>query len=614
MGSMSSLEPPKRVQSGSSIMSHASVSDAERGLLDSYVTLHMSMNDPSFYTSEIVANSINPTFRTFDIFSFSEHCNTRTSELIIRLWCRNSLPESAAIARDSDAGRHQHEEESSIQGLSNIPVDAENFRLLLEWDISLDSLTYLCCNMNHLSNPLPRNSIVIELTDGFYTLPDIVQEVLGTEEDDSIPLEKLLAIKPKQSYTYNHIVKLNTLYECILDTQRSTEDVRNNIERILQAEKDRFYLARMKGEKEERVLSKRKVIQDVNAQGARVKERIETLHNEIKGRKEALQAAKENRKTREEYLEESERNLERNKEMHKKTMAGLSSRRKELIADMFSIFPIDQDYGDPQLYHIRGLPLPNSVFAGYDEEIIATALGYTGHLVNMLAYYLAIPLKYPITPMGSRASVRDPISILQGSRNFPLYSRGVDRYRFEYGVFLLNKNVEQLVNAHGLIVMDLRHTLPNVHYLIQAVLTTSVSTTLSPLSVLSISSYAKHPRSRSDPNLAKNGSRTSLSALTPLKQGNDSVSPVDIQNKANSHVTSVSCDSSPKSIHMVVPGDKLIKVNGVKQEIKGRRSSALKVSRPASVITNKLMNNHGKQTHPHEEYQNVTASASTVKR
>jgi hypothetical protein len=110
----------------------------------------------------------------------------------------------------------------------------------------------------------------------------------------------------------------------------------------LQAEKDRFYLARMKGEKEERVLSKRKVIQDVNAQGARVKERIETLHNEIKGRKEALQAAKENRKTREEYLEESERNLERNKEMHKKTMAGLSSRRKELIADMFSIFPIDQ--------------------------------------------------------------------------------------------------------------------------------------------------------------------------------------------------------------------------------------------------------------------------------
>ncbi|KAG2173753.1 hypothetical protein INT43_005173 [Umbelopsis isabellina] len=632
MGSMSSLEPPKRVQSGSSIMSlgsttvedssmlrsvyrnsrHASVSDAERGLLDSYVTLHTSMNDSPFYTSEIVANSINPTFRTFDTFDFSDQCNTRISELIIRLWSRNSLPESAAIARDSDVWRHQHEDSSTIDHFK-APADAENFRLLLEWEISLESLTYLCCNMNHLSNPLPRNSIVIELTDGFYTLPDIVKEVLGTEGDDSIPLEKLLAIKPKQSYTYNHIVKLNTLNDCILDTQRSTEDVRNNIEDILQAEKDRFYLARLKGEKEQCVLSKRKLIEEVNVQGAKVKERIEALQNQIKEREKALQAAKENRRTREEYLEESERNLELNKEMHKKTMAGLSSRRKELIADMFSIFPIDQDYGDPHLYHIRGLPLPNSVFAGYDEEIIATALGYTGHLVNMLAYYLAIPLRYPITPMGSRASVRDPISILQGSRNFPLYSRGVDRYRFEYGVFLLNKNIEQLVNAHGLIVMDLRHTLPNVHYLIQAVLTTSVSTTLSPLSVLSISSYAKHPRSRSDPNLAKNGSRTSLSALTPLKLGNDSTSAVDIQSNSSPHTTSASCDSSPKTIHVVVPGDKLVKVNGMKQEVKGRRNSALKVSQPRSIIANKLMTNHGKQSHQ-EGYQNVTASASTVKR
>ena len=25
---------------------------------------------------------------------------------------------------------------------------------------------------------------------------------------------------------------------------------------------------------------------------------------------------------------------------------------------------------------------------------------------------------------------------------FPLYSKGVDTYRFEYGVFLLNKNIE----------------------------------------------------------------------------------------------------------------------------------------------------------------------------
>ncbi|CAO3668414.1 unnamed protein product [Umbelopsis ramanniana] len=530
------LEPLKRVQSGSSIMSlgsttvedssmlrsvyrnsrHASVSDVERGLLDSYFSLHMSVNDPPFYTSEIVANSINPTFRTFDTLGLSDTCDNRKNETVIKLWSRNSVPESASIARDSDTLRHQHDQLSARRELSQ-PKDADNFRLMLEWEITLDSLTYLCCNLTNLPNPFPQNSIVIELTDGYYTLPDIVNEVLGSENDDRTAMEKLLAIKPKPSYTYNHILKLNTLYECILDTQRSSVDVRNNIESVLQAEKHRFYMARERGEKQTTVDSRKRLIENVKQEQNQVKSKIESIRKQIQEREQALGNARESLDTGREYLEEGERNLERNKDMHKKTVAGLTTRRKELIADMFSIYPIDQDYNDPQLYHIRGMPLPNSVYTGYDDEVVATALGYTSHLVNMLSYYLAIPLRYPITPMGSRASVRDPISILQGSRSFPLYAKGVDRYRFEYGVFLLNKNIEQLVNAHGLIVMDLRHTLPNIHYLIQAVLTTSVSTTPSSISVLSISSYARHRRTKSDASSTKPSPRTSLSALTPLK-------------------------------------------------------------------------------------------------
>lgn len=46
------------------------------------------------------------------------------------------------------------------------------------------------------------------------------------------------------------------------------------------------------------------------------------------------------------------------------------------------------------------------------------------------------------------------------------------------------------MNAYGLIVIDLRHTLPNIHYFIQAILTTSVTSTPTSMSVLSISSYA----------------------------------------------------------------------------------------------------------------------------
>jgi hypothetical protein len=73
-------------------------------------------------------------------------CDNRKSEAVIRLWSRNSVPESASIARDSDTLRHQHDRLSNRREI-NQPKDADNFRLMLEWEITLDNLTYLCCNV-----------------------------------------------------------------------------------------------------------------------------------------------------------------------------------------------------------------------------------------------------------------------------------------------------------------------------------------------------------------------------------------------------------------------------------------------------------------------------------
>jgi len=53
-----------------------------------------------------------------------------------------------------------------------------------------------------------------------------------------------------------------------------------------------------------------------------------------------------------------------------------------------------------------------------------------------------------------------------GGRVYPLFMKGTIRYRFEYAVFLLNKNIEILSNHLGLRVMDLRQTLPNLKYLL----------------------------------------------------------------------------------------------------------------------------------------------------
>lgn len=45
---------------------------------------------------------------------------------------------------------------------------------------------------------------------------------------------------------------------------------------------------------------------------------------------------------------------------------------------------------------------------------------------------------------------------------FPLYSKGKDKLQFNYGVYLLNKNIAQLRWYCNLTTSDLRTTLPNL--------------------------------------------------------------------------------------------------------------------------------------------------------
>lgn len=92
---------------------------------------------------------------------------------------------------------------------------------------------------------------------------------------------------------------------------------------------------------------------------------------------------------------------------------------------------------------------------------MASALGYVAQVINLVAAYMGDTLVYPVVYMGSRSVIKDPISAMMGPRvlvclryqimkriddhySFPLYTRGMEIYRFEYGVFLLNKNLEMV--------------------------------------------------------------------------------------------------------------------------------------------------------------------------
>jgi hypothetical protein len=166
------------------------------------------------------------------------------------------------------------------------------------------------------------------------------------------------------------------------------------------------------------------------------------------------------------------------------------TRQTQLITLLSHIFPIEPVPTAPRgvspdlLFSILGIALPNSTFpSSYSDDLASSALGYAAQVTQLLAAYLAVPVAYPITCRGSRSYLRDEISMMKGSRAFPLFAKGVDRYRFDYAVFLLNKNIEQvgppasqtrprkvcnadpppqLMFSQGLTVLDLRNTLPNL--------------------------------------------------------------------------------------------------------------------------------------------------------
>jgi len=138
---------------------------------------------------------------------------------------------------------------------------------------------------------------------------------------------------------------------------------------------------------------------------------------------------------------------------------------------------------------ILGLQLlkPTAKKTGYfsdktDFQKSSTVLGYAAHAVSLIASYLSVPLRYPLQFGGSQSYVLDhapavePSSITSVANSahpstsmkmmeFPLFFDGQETTRSAYAVFLLNKDIEQLLNYIGAESLGPRHVLANLNQL-----------------------------------------------------------------------------------------------------------------------------------------------------
>ncbi|KAF8707199.1 hypothetical protein HU200_030446 [Digitaria exilis] len=138
---------------------------------------------------------------------------------------------------------------------------------------------------------------------------------------------------------------------------------------------------------------------------------------------------------------------------------------------------------------ILGLQLskPTAKKTGYfsdktDFQKSSTVLGYAGHAVSLIASYLNVPLRYPLRFGGSRSYILDPAPSVEPSSivsvatsippstsmrilEFPLYFDAQETTKSAYAIFLLNKDIEQLLNYIGAESLGPRHVLANLRQL-----------------------------------------------------------------------------------------------------------------------------------------------------
>lgn len=372
---------------------------------------------------------MNPSFSFFDLDA-SLATVARSDEFTLRVWSKNDL--------------------------------MDEYRILVELQINLRSLQFIGRSLENFHHPLPENCVLLHLADGIYTsFTDLPAE--PTSQPTLTAAMK--AMIPTQVTSFDALVKLANLDDVIQDALRARAELEAEINTMLSnMPTSESALSRLSAQREDLR----------NLRRARENEQ-KNLDHSMKDKSELLSTLQSRREVVASLPKEQDRahtnctKLEVAKQQAQKDLdvqgEGSNGQIRRICTSLMHIFPIEPIKNRTLQFTIRNIHLPNSAFSDTNRDEIAAALGYTAQLVYRLSLYLSIPLPYSIEPNQSNSYICDNVSAGIAQRQFPLQPTGAS-FKFEYGVFLLNKDIEFLMNRSGLRVMDIRHTLPNLKYLV----------------------------------------------------------------------------------------------------------------------------------------------------
>ena len=411
-------------------------------LADVFFSLHVAGMDEPVYVSEVVEDTMDPSFRSFDLQSCGPAV-IRQDELTLKVWAKTQK--------------------------------MEDFQYHIELQVNLRGLQFIGKSLENYRHPLRSNSIIFHMTDGIYaSCNDLVSA--PSLPDVGVPKSSIHRTLPTSSY--GALMRLATLDQCIQDALATRNKLESQIDEILEEHRDSLDTIRSVQIHRECARLHEETVSTVRKRLAALRKKRDDLQSSLAERESLIAHGYSTiQEQRPSIPDLRSQTLETRRAIETTLRDEIHGQRRRICEDLQRIFPITPIPNKALQFTICGVHLPNAdgLLDAEDENEVAAGLGFVAHVVWNLGLYLGKMLPYPIHARASSSTIEDPISNIASdssggggvsSRAYPLFIKGAVRYRFEYGAFLLNKDIETLSNHVGLRVMDIRQTLPNLKYLL----------------------------------------------------------------------------------------------------------------------------------------------------
>ncbi|UJR35700.1 hypothetical protein I4U23_028449 [Adineta vaga] len=401
-----------------------------------HFTLHRTEKCVAFYTSESIENQRSPEW-SYLTFSSNVQC---LQDFLMRVWITSS----------------------------------NTCRLFLEYDIHLDDSLVPDGQKDDL--PTDNNALWLEMF-GYRFIDH--QSILNNQTFlQQISTEMSLTEKKSKrshlvkSYNKSSILRMISAIDAIRTENRLAKECLERLQILNDENKD--YLSKIKERemRQLRIVHLRQYLQSqtyIYEQKFNTNQHSQRLVNERKNRldQNLLQLLHQQRELKLRIDE-----LNQSKYFLHDLIQLITFRQKDIINEIYHhIYPIKSVNRNE--YSIANVKLPTAQDRIYQttltrerENEIGAAVGYCAHFVLIISQFLQLPLRFPIEYNGvAIAKIHDytlPLS------DFPLYP-SYDINSFQYGFFLLNRNIGQLMYhcRVGGRHTDFRKTLANLKELLE---------------------------------------------------------------------------------------------------------------------------------------------------